>query len=276
MRHPDVFPEPQPSMSESHGSTQEWQLAEELFLRALELDPAERGAFVTQLPVAESVRRAILTRLAGHDTSHMLSSLKPGLLRGDAGSGLPRSDAPWMALPADAPYRVGDAIGRDAVAARFHARRVLDGSPVVMEFLSADLPADPGSQDMVRQTAAQLRAVAHPHIGIPADCGDTDEGQLYLVRDGSDAETLARRLRRMPPLTAEERAHLLTAIRGAVAAAHAVGIVHGQIRPEWMVLTTDGGIRLYGFGVEAIANTTPLTPALDQQALDRFAALLNG
>lgn len=263
-------------MNESHGSTQEWQLAEELFLRALDLDPAERGTFVSELPVVESVRRAILMRLAGHDTSHMLSSLKPGLLRGDAGPGLPRADAPWMALPADAPYRVGDAIGRDAVASRFHARRMADGSPVVLEFLSADLPAGPGAQDVLRQTATRLRAVAHPHIGIPVDCGDTDEGQLYFVRDGDDAETLARRLRRMPPVGTDERMRWLSAIREAVTAAHAAGITHGQIRPEWIVLSAEGGIRLYGFGVEAIAGPSTVPPDVDQQALDRFAALLQG
>lgn len=262
-------------MTEPHGSTQEWQLAEELFLRALDLEPAARTAFVAGLPVPESVRIAVLKRLAGHDTSHMLSSLNPGLLRGDVGAVMPRSDAPWMALPADAPYRVGEALGRDAVASRFRARRVPDDVPVVLEFLSMEIPSDPLAQDTVRGMIAAARRLAHPHVGVPVDCGDTDEGQLYLVRDGVEGETLARRLRRMPPLSAEERADTLSALRSAVVAAHAAGLIHGQIRPEWVVVD-EQQIRLFGFGIEALRTASLVTPDADREALDRLADLLQG
>lgn len=263
-------------MTESHGSTQEWQLAEELFLRALELEPAARTTFIASLPVADTVRLAVLKRLAGHDTSLMLSSLKPDLLGGNSARPAPGQDAPWMALPAEAPYRVGDAIGRDAVASRFRARRSTDDVAVVLEFLQTEVPAGPDAQAQLRQTGDRLRALGHPHLGIPLDCGDTDEGQLYLVREGDDGETLARRLRRMPPLTADERTALLQAIQSAIAAAHGAGIVHGQLRPEWMLLTPDGQLRVYGFGVQALLTGAPIAPDADTQALQRLSELLQG
>ncbi|MEN9507999.1 MAG: hypothetical protein RLZZ621_562 [Gemmatimonadota bacterium] len=263
-------------MSESHGSTQEWQLAEELFQRALDLEPAARTAFIANLPVPDAVRLAVLKRMAGHDTSLMLSSLKPDLLAGHSARPVPDHDAPWMALPADAPYRVGEAIGRDAVASRFRARRSTDEAAVVLEFLAMDVPADPQSQEAVRETNARLLALAHPHLGIPVDCGDTDEGQLYFVRAGDEGETLARRLRRVPPLGADERTALLAAVQSAISAAHTAGVAHGQLRPEWIILTPNGQIQLYGFGVQAIVARAPITPDADAQAMQRLTELLQG
>lgn len=263
-------------MTDSHGSTQEWQLAEALFLRALELEPAARTAFIANLPVADAVRLAVLKRLAGHDTSHMLSSLKPGLVGDDPLRPVRAGEAPWMALPADAPYRVGDAIGQDAVASRFRARRTTDDCPVILEFLPMGMAADPAAQTRLRQVAQVLQALAHPHIGVHVDVGDTDEGQLYLVRAGDHPDTLARRMRRMPPLDPEQRGALLDAVRSAVVAAHGVGITHGQLRPEWIVLSADGDVSLYGFGIRAVATGAPVAPDTDEQALSRLTELLQG
>jgi hypothetical protein len=53
-------------------------------------------------------------------------------------------------------------------------------------------------------------------------------------------------------------------------------VAHGQLRPEWIILTPNGQIQLYGFGVQAIVARAPITPDADAQAMQRLTELLQG
>ncbi|WP_067480940.1 protein kinase domain-containing protein [Actinomadura hibisca] len=96
---------------------------------------------------------------------------------------------------------------------------------------------------LLQERAKAVARLAHPGVVTTYDYGETvrADGAVrpYLVTEFLDGETLAERLRR-GVLPRDEAAAVVARVAGAVAVAHAAGIVHGRIGPETVQLTPDG------------------------------------
>ncbi|MEM9783627.1 MAG: serine/threonine-protein kinase [Pseudomonadota bacterium] len=84
------------------------------------------------------------------------------------------------------------------------------------------------------------------------------DGAPYLVMEYVDAETLGDRMRRGPLPTLSEIASILRQMLEGLAAVHAQGIVHRDVKPANVMLLPDGRVKMTDFGVarvEALAST---------------------
>jgi len=150
--------------------------------------------------------------------------------------------------------RTDDERRRELLADVAHELRtplqVIRGS--VEGMLDGLYPADP---DRLRRFESEARAASqlnHPNILTVFDIG-TDGGQLYVVAERLEGETLRDRLGR-GPMAEREALELARQVARGLAAAHARGIVHRDLKPENLFLTRDGHVKILDFGLAKLTS----------------------
>lgn len=126
------------------------------------------------------------------------------------------------------PYTIEAPLGAGGMGEVFRARDTRLNRPVAVKFLSEHVVNAP-ARSRFQQEARTASALNHPHIVTVHDAGELDE-RLYLVTEYVDGGTLQDWAR------AEKRSwrqivDLMTGIADALAAAHAAGILHRDVKP---------------------------------------------
>ncbi|PWD51148.1 serine/threonine protein kinase [Serinibacter arcticus] len=124
-------------------------------------------------------------------------------------------------------------------------------------------PEFAGEQLFLDRIAAEARnslRLEHPGIARTYDSGVIG-GLGYLVMELVEGETLATVLRRERTLTPRTILDVLAQTADALAAAHAQGVVHRDIKPGNLLLTADGKVKLTDFGISIGENQAPMTDA---------------
>jgi serine/threonine-protein kinase len=125
--------------------------------------------------------------------------------------------------------------------------------PVALKFLKGDKAE--GRERFVREARA-ASAVRHPHVVAIHDVVELGGGELAMVMDLLEGESLGARLRREGRLSLGFTAKILVDVLAALSAAHALGIVHRDLKPDNVFLTRrgDGGchVVVLDFGVAKV------------------------
>ncbi len=101
----------------------------------------------------------------------------------------------------------------------------------------------------LRREALALAAVHHPAIVEVYDYGETESGLPYVVMELVRGESIAARLRRLGAFPADEAVSLVIQILDELAVAHRAGVVHRDIKPDNVVLTSGSRPKLLDFGI---------------------------
>jgi tetratricopeptide (TPR) repeat protein/TolB-like protein len=109
------------------------------------------------------------------------------------------------------------------------------------------------------KTACQLH---HPHIAVIYEAGEVD-GEPYIAMEFAEGETLRARLRQPQPEPFLRK--ILTQAASALAHAHQKGIIHRDIKPDNLMVTTRGDLKLLDFGVAKRS-----LPSLEKTRSDGF------
>jgi serine/threonine protein kinase len=144
-------------------------------------------------------------------------------------------------------------LGRDPVLAR----------QVAIKVVRADAGADLFGR--VRQSARAMAALSHPGFVALHDMGDDETGAPYLVLEFVTGPTLRERLAG-GPLSPAEVGSMGRALGAALTFAHGVDFVHGDVKPENVMLPSTGA-RLTEPGLASLARGTPVSPFDDQLGL---------
>jgi serine/threonine protein kinase/Tol biopolymer transport system component len=147
-------------------------------------------------------------------------------------------------------YRILDRLGGEG-AGVYRAEDLSAGGPVLLHFVA---PEKEGREAVERFRRAALAAgsLGHPNISAVREIGEAGDGRLYLSLPPADGQTLESLLARgpMPPRSALD---LAAQIAAALARAHAAGIVHGDLRPSCVLVTTYGEVKVAAFGLGQLA-----------------------
>jgi serine/threonine protein kinase len=219
-------------------TSERWRQIEELYLAAINL--------------REDDRAALLAR-ASAEVRHKVEAM----LAQPAGSKLPDPPAwafksePLAAPPLDpgaeiGQYRIESAIGAGGMGVVFRAYDIKLNRPVAIKFLSDDL-ADASARRRFQREAQMASSLNHPHILTVYDIGEF-EGRQYLATEFVDGGTL-KNWAQQRPRSWEDVAELLTGVADGLATAHQAGILHRDIKPDNILVTSSGYAKLADFGL---------------------------
>jgi serine/threonine-protein kinase len=159
-------------------------------------------------------------------------------------------------------YHVVRELGKGGMGAVYLGEHPLIGKKVAIKVL---LPELSGNHAQVARFFNEARAssmVSHPGIVEAFDFGYLADGSAYIVMEFLEGESLGTRLRRLRQLPEQHAALIARQAAGALAAAHASGIVHRDFKPDNVFLVPDpeiaGGerVKVLDFGIAKLAGDT--------------------
>jgi TolB-like protein/tetratricopeptide (TPR) repeat protein len=133
---------------------------------------------------------------------------------------------------------------------------------VALKLLRPDPSSDVTTQEewsarMLREARAAA-AFSHPNVIAVYDVG-IDEGAPFIAMELAPGKTLHHFVGD-PSVSIEQRAHWLAAIARALGAAHRIGIVHRDVKPDNVMVTPEGGIKILDFGIAKWASEKTAAP----------------
>lgn len=226
--------------------------SKEAFLLAAELSPAERAA---KLPELCGHDPEVITEVSSlleafdvlpPDTPPRLTTTK---------SGLPR---PLKVEPLFPPgtvlserYRVVAKLGHGGMGEIYRADDLVLGEPVALKFLHQGIAA---SKEMLLNELKLARQVSHPNVCRLFDVGEAG-GRLFLSMEYVDGEDLAALLQRIGRLPADRALILARQLFSGLAAAHAKGVLHCDLKPANIMIDGRGNARITDFGIARLEAT---------------------
>ncbi len=157
-------------------------------------------------------------------------------------------------------YELVRPLGHGAMATVDLARDTELDRPVALKRLAENLARDDDLRRRFLREARLAARLAHPNVVRVFDVGE-DDGRPFIAMEYVEGETLAELVARRAPLRATEVASLGVQMCAGLAAAHAAGLVHRDVKPQNLLLGTDGILKLGDFGVAVGEEGTRLTLA---------------
>jgi eukaryotic-like serine/threonine-protein kinase len=158
-------------------------------------------------------------------------------------------------------YRISGLIGTGGMGVVYRAQDTLLGRTVALKFLHPMLTPNPQAKARFLAEAQAASALDHPNICTIYEVGETAEGQLFLAMACYEGETLKERLAR-GHLPVKEALGIASQVAHGLAKAHHHEIVHGDIKPANLMLTTDGLVKILDFGIARRPDQTLSGPLL--------------
>src|SRR5690349_7248165 len=148
-------------------------------------------------------------------------------------------------------YKLNQRIGSGGMSVIWRAFDVALERTVAVKVLDGPLGTDPRYRDLIRREARAAASIEHPHAINVYDYGETVTAggrvAAYVVMQLLDGRSLADRLA-AGPLPWPTAVTVAATVAEVLAAAHVRGVVHRDVTPENVMLTTDG-VRLLDFGI---------------------------
>lgn len=155
-------------------------------------------------------------------------------------------------------YVIERELGSGGMATVYLARDLKHRRFVALKVLSQALAASLGADRFLREIELAAR-LQHPHIVTVFDSGDAG-GILWYTMPFVEGETLRARLQRERQLPLDEALRITIEAARALEFAHQHGVLHRDVKPENLLLNTDGSTMVADFGIaRPSADTAPLT-----------------
>jgi serine/threonine-protein kinase len=169
------------------------------------------------------------------------------------------------------PYRLIRKLGDGASGVVWEAEHVELGRRLALKVLATEHASSPAALERFRREARAVGKLSHPNLVPILDFGKSLDGRVYLAMDLLVGETLDEKLK-AGPLDWREAVRVGVAASQALEAAHAAGLVHRDIKPQNLMLTDAGEVKLLDFGVAmALTEGSDRKPTEKERALRGFA-----
>jgi serine/threonine-protein kinase len=164
----------------------------------------------------------------------------------------------------DGRYRIEDRVARGGMATVYAATDLRLDRYVAIKVMHASLAEDSAFVSRFVREAKSAARLSDPHVVAVYDQGE-DSGLIYLVMEFVPGRTVRDVLREFGRLSPEQALTILDPVLQALDAAHAAGFVHRDVKPENVLLTDDGRVKVADFGLAraiSAGNATAATQGL--------------
>lgn len=235
---------------------EQWERIAGLFERALEVPPVDRGAWLlAEVGDDAAVLQAVRRMLAA-------DAEQGGLLDEGIAAAAPLALEPELLLTPGTRVGAFDIVGelgRGGMGVVYAGRdRHLD-RPVALKFVAARAHSERGEAEALLAEAKAASALDHPNVASVYQVGETEDGRYFIAMPRYDGETLRSRIER-GPVPPSEAVSIIRQIAAGLAAAHRIGIVHRDVTPNNVFLTSGGQAKLLDFGIASLAGRTGAAP----------------
>jgi serine/threonine protein kinase len=149
-------------------------------------------------------------------------------------------------------YNVLERIGEGGIGELFRARDTKVGRTVALKVVSAAIAADPVRLARLLEDARAAARLSHPNIATLWEVGDAD-GHAYLAYEFASGRSLLEECGGAP-MNPRRALDLAVQIADGVAEAHSHDILHGDLRPETIMVTAKGNAKVLDFGLAPWTN----------------------
>ncbi len=145
-------------------------------------------------------------------------------------------------------YEIGKRIGRGGMAEIFQARDILLDRPVAMKVLFPEFATDPAFVERFRREAQAAANLNHPNIVAVYDWGKVNN-TYYIAMEYVNGRTLADILKQSGTLTPMQVCDVMSEVASALISAHQNGVIHRDIKPGNILVSTTGQVKVADFGI---------------------------
>jgi serine/threonine protein kinase len=167
---------------------------------------------------------------------------------------MPRDTAPGTARTVlDGRYRVGEVIARGGMSTVHRGTDLRLDRPVAVKIMDPSLADDPVFVRRFEREARAAARLSHPGIVAVHDQGRHADGTIFLVLELVEGGTLRDVLREQVRLAPATALTVVEQVLAALSVAHRMGMVHRDVKPENVLVSSTGQLKVADFGLVAAA-----------------------
>ncbi|HET89167.1 MAG TPA: Stk1 family PASTA domain-containing Ser/Thr kinase [Chloroflexi bacterium] len=155
-------------------------------------------------------------------------------------------------------YRLLELIGSGGMAVVYRGLDTLLQRQVAIKILRQEFASDPAFLTRFQREARAAANLEHPHIVTVHDVGQ-DEERHYIVMEYIDGQDLKTLIRQQGRLTVNQALDIAIQISAGVGHAHKAGIIHCDIKPQNVLVTSDGRAKVTDFGIARALSSSGIT-----------------
>ena len=176
----------------------------------------------------------------------------------------------------DGVYRVGKRLGKGGMGSVYEAWHEILQTRMAIKVIALEYASHPGFVERFKREGRAVMAVEHPSLVKLHDLKPSADGILYMVLEYVEGDTLGLILRRRRCLPLREAIDLLAPVADALDAAHKAGVVHRDLKPDNIMVSSRDGrpfVKLMDLGIARLRRPDS-TPANDHTQLTSPGAII--
>jgi serine/threonine protein kinase len=151
-------------------------------------------------------------------------------------------------------YEVESVVGAGGIGILYRARQVRLDRPVALKLVEPEVARDPVIRERLRREARMVAALDHPNVVPLYEAGEKD-GTVYIVTRWVEGTELGTLIQSRGPMEPGRAARTAAQIAAALEVAHEKGLVHRDVKPSNVILTSEDHVYLTDFGLAKRAGT---------------------
>jgi serine/threonine-protein kinase len=160
-------------------------------------------------------------------------------------------------------YEVESVVGAGGIGILYRARQVRLDRPVALKLVEPDVARDPVIRERLRREARMVAALDHPNV-VPLYEAGEEGGTVFIATRWVDGTELGTLIQDHGPLEPGRAARTAAQIAAALQVAHEKELVHRDVKPSNVILTSEDHVYLTDFGLAKRAGTAAGLTGVDQ------------
>lgn len=185
----------------------------------------------------------------------------------DGGELAPWAEDPLIGQVLGDRYQIVEPLGQGGMGSVYLAERLPDELEVAIKIIRPEHLRNAKIHERFLREVRHTSSIHSAHVVQIYDSGMSAEGRAYMVMERLDGESLTERLRHPPPLGPSEALFIARDVGRALAAAHAAGVIHRDLKPDNIILCKDGTVKVVDFGIAKALEKGPRQNRVSEPSL---------